>query len=135
MAQAIRDLLGPEEVERLRTQFGALVDIIGIKRRWDGGIEGKIIELCLELRNSKIERSPSYTMEREIGIGLAEIRRELYRLLDIGQKDVSYLDESHIRLDDKLPTDIVLMHPEVYAKLKGYGADLLEISRLLKRRK
>jgi len=135
MAQAIKDLLRPEAVERLRIQFGNLTDIIGIEIRWDASVERRIIKLCLEVRDSTMEHSPSSTMEREIGVGLAEIRRELYRILEIGQKDVSYLDESQIRLDNKLPTDIVLMHSEVYAKLKGYGADLLEISRILKRRK
>ena len=135
MAHAIKDLLEPEAVEGLRTQFGALVDIIGIKIRWDEGIERRIIELCLEVCVSKRVRSPSYTMEREIGIGIAEIRRELYRILEIGQKDVSYLDESQIRIDDELPTDTVLMHPAAYAKLKGYGVDLLEINRILKKRK
>ena len=127
MTKSIEELVGSEAVERLRTEFGEFVDNISVTEKLDATIGCNFFDLRFEVWTLKTSPPRNLPLERErqIGVGIAEIRQTLYRVLEIGKENKLHKDELRICVDNKLPSDKVLMHPEVYAKLKCYDHDIL----------
>lgn len=130
----IEEMIGSEAADRLREKFGCIVDYISFNPKMDLGLKLKVVELELVVRDRKTALSSSSSMEREIGIGVAEIRAALYRSLEIGKKGMNHMDEAHICVDNILPKGMVLMNSETYSRLMCFDREILrEIGRILDR--